>query len=328
MQPKSASMFIRRYIIRAIVVVVVGYAVFSQCSAFLPGGGSGSNTRTGSDTVRDDAPPTATPSPAERALADARTAAQFGTPAEAIAAYTTALERDPSLAAAYFERGALYAQQGDYTRALDDYGDGLERDDGYEGYIRRGVLHRTMGDYDAALRDFERAAERGGVLRANSPLYAERGYTHYLRGDYDAARQDLDNALRNNERDGWALAYRGLVSIAEDDYDAALRDYDAAVAVSGTHTAFAYLQRGSAYHDIDQFEQALADFDAALTEAPASSPVYFARAATHQMLGDTPAAITDYEQFLTLTAGATVPPAIVEQRTVAQEQLATLRGNE
>ena len=69
-----------------------------------------------------------------------------------------ALHLNPNYADAYYNRGATYADIGDYERALHDYDQALQiAPNDAESYIGRGVVYKRKGEYDRALQDSNQA---------------------------------------------------------------------------------------------------------------------------------------------------------------------------
>ena len=79
--------------------------------------------------------------------------------AEAIADYGRAIEREPSFAAAYYNRGVTHASRGDLKAALADYDAaiGLGYAALYKPLFNRGRIYEDQGDFERAVADFKAA---------------------------------------------------------------------------------------------------------------------------------------------------------------------------
>lgn len=109
--------------------------------------------------------------------------------ARAIAEFSRAIGRDPTLADAFYNRALVYLAIGNLGPAAADFGRVVEiRPDFVEGYLRRGRLLMAMNEYDAAIVQFTKAIEIDP--RCAEALF-HRSLAHYARGAYDRAREDV-----------------------------------------------------------------------------------------------------------------------------------------
>ena len=96
-----------------------------------------------------------------------------------------ALELKSKLAADFYDRGADYLDEKDYTRAIIEYTKAIELDPGYiNAYLDRGVVYYGRGEYDQAIANYTQ------VINLNSldPLaYYNLGLVYNAKGDYDGA---------------------------------------------------------------------------------------------------------------------------------------------
>lgn len=80
----------------------------------------------------------------------------------AIADYDSALRINPRLTYAWFNKGNLYYDNGDFTSALDCYGHAIEIDPGFAAaYYNRGITYLRMGNKRQAFADLSKAGELG-----------------------------------------------------------------------------------------------------------------------------------------------------------------------
>jgi tetratricopeptide (TPR) repeat protein len=86
--------------------------------------------------------------------------ADEGEYSQAIEAFTKAIEADPEYADAYNNRGNTYRKNGDLDEALADLNKALQLDPGhYRAYKNRAKLFATQGELDQALADFNQSIE-------------------------------------------------------------------------------------------------------------------------------------------------------------------------
>jgi len=87
-------------------------------------------------------------------LKEASHAAQLGQWAEAIGAYTEAVNVEPGAAAAWAGRGSARLQKGDMQDALNDLNEAIRlQPDCLQAYRDRAEVRAQTGDYDGAAQD-------------------------------------------------------------------------------------------------------------------------------------------------------------------------------
>ena len=110
-----------------------------------------------------------------------------------IDAYTTAIQMNPDLAAAYTNRGAAKARLSQYAAAVADFDQAIRLEpDNATAYNNRGEVKETIGQYQAALADFDRAIE---LDPARAEAYHHRAITKKNLGHINEAREDCQKAL-------------------------------------------------------------------------------------------------------------------------------------
>lgn len=82
--------------------------------------------------------------------------------AEAIADYDNALRLNPRLVYAWFNKGNLYYEIGDYTSALQCYSEAIRLDPNFgAAYFNRGITYLNIGNKRLAFNDLSKAGELG-----------------------------------------------------------------------------------------------------------------------------------------------------------------------
>ena len=81
---------------------------------------------------------------------------------EAVGYFSEALRLDSDLAAAYAGRGAVYATQEQYQRAIEDFHQAIRLEPDYAGaYNGRGIAYDILGQKAKALQEWRKACELG-----------------------------------------------------------------------------------------------------------------------------------------------------------------------
>ncbi|WP_416667170.1 tetratricopeptide repeat protein [Egbenema bharatensis] len=217
--------------------------------------------------------------------------------AEAIDAYTQAIELDPNNADTYYNRGLAYHNQGDSQAALADYSEAIELDPNYSfAYNNRGNIHYDQGDLQAALGDYNRAIETD----------FNNAIAHYNRGNVYRNQDNLQTAISNYTQaieldPDYADAYfeRGLAYHDQRNLPAALADYTQVIALDPNYTV-AYYNRGNIHYDQGNLPAAIADYNRVIDLDANYIDAYNNRGLTYRNQGNLPAALADYNQAIEL----------------------------
>ncbi len=159
---------------------------------------------------------------------------ELGRSGEAVAAFGAAIELNPRLANAYFNRGMVLESQGEgrFVEALSDYDRAIELEPhDAEVYFRRGGLFFQYGDYTRAAADntvvLEMHDASGQSEALIGPLMA-RGLCYYQQERLDDAIADYSRAVTLDPRGAVeAYFYRALVFIDQEQALAARADLGA-----------------------------------------------------------------------------------------------------
>jgi tetratricopeptide (TPR) repeat protein len=129
----------------------------------------------------------------------------------AIKELDTKIRLNPGDAVAYYKRGQLHAQRGDYTRAVRDFDEVLRlnpRD--AEALNNRCWARAVIGELQPALKDCDNALEvRPRYLDAHD----SRGFVNLKMGQASNAIADYDAALKINPRHASSLYGRGIAKL-------------------------------------------------------------------------------------------------------------------
>ena len=175
---------------------------------------------------------------------------------KAIVHYTAAIDLNPELAEAYYNRGLAYANKGEFDAAIQDFNKaiGLNPEDA-NTYNNRGAAYKDKGEFDLAIQDFNKAI---GLNPEDAKAYNNRGAAYANKGEFDAAIQDFNKAIDLNPEDAKAYNNRGVAYGNKGEFDAAIQDFNKAIDLNPEH-ANAYNNRGEAWLHLREWEKAKAD---------------------------------------------------------------------
>ncbi len=224
--------------------------------------------------------------------------ADQGLLAEAIAAFTKAIQLDPHFALAYLGRGSAYLQTAQYEEALADL-DTAVRLDPYLVIARanRSATHLCMGQPDKALADADAALR---LDPEQGDLYLGRGLIHFQQQRYDAALADFDAALGRQPRDIAVVHLQcGNVWLVQGENQRAITCYNQAIEAGGPRPQFLGA-RGTAWLFLGELDRAIADLDEAIREGPVDGLAYNNRGTALLRRGDYARAADDLRKAIRL----------------------------
>ena len=134
----------------------------------------------------------------------------------------------------------------------------IELDPDYaEAYYNRGTICAETGDFAGAMRNYTRAIE---LKPYYAKAYMNRGNTHYWLQEYDRALADYDQTLALAP--AWGLAYcnRGAARHKLGLYAGAIEDYTRGIQLMPDH-ADAYHNRARSYCSLKEYDKAWADIE-------------------------------------------------------------------
>ena len=118
---------------------------------------------------------------------------QSGNLTLAIADYNKALQLNPHLAGAYNNRANYYANQGQLEDAIADYDRAIDLNPVHvRAWIHQGLTFRDLKLYERAIENFDFALHLGHL---KSYIWTERGRTYHIMGDWNYAIADYRRAL-------------------------------------------------------------------------------------------------------------------------------------
>lgn len=200
---------------------------------------------------------------------------------------------------------ALKHATGDVKGAIDAYSEAIKLAPNDPSlYAVRSALHITERDYVQALSDADRLLQ---INPDSEVAYGNRANANIYLGNYDQAIEDCNQGLAvKNTPVGEALLYnnRGTAQRMKGNYTTALSDYNMALSItlpeSGQRMVHPSVRtnQGIIYVLQGDFDQARAFFKLALKQHPDFPRAQAALATLHELLGDTAAALREWQPLL------------------------------
>lgn len=201
---------------------------------------------------------------------------------------------------AYFVRGTIYGNNGNYTKAIDDLTEAIKRNNNDEdAYISRGNAYGNNEDYNQAIKDFTEAIK---INPNKANAYIGRGVIYLRKNIYDKAIEDYSEAIRAFPEYSLAYSNRGLSHYHLEEYDKAIEDCNKAIQIN-PNCFDAYNIRGLSYDSKGEkggkgecYNNAITDFSMAIMKAQKVSDfvlAYSNRGLSYHHSGEYEKAIND-----------------------------------
>jgi len=247
--------------------------------------------RTEPDTKQPDA--AATQNPGHAHILRGANYARNGQYDRAIDEYTQALRLNANDALALYNRGDAYNSKGEYERAIQDFTQAIAlRPDFALAFNGRGIAHDGNGDPDRAIQDYDQAIRL-------KPDYAEafynRGRAYKRKGDDERALQDYSQAIRFKPDFAVAFNNRGNIYRGKNQSARAIQDYDQAIRID-PNFVIAFKNRGDVYGGRGEFDRAIQDYSQAVKIAPDFAIGFKARGDVYYRRGDYERGIHDFSE--------------------------------
>jgi len=212
---------------------------------------------------------------------------------------------DLSQAEIHFWAGKDYDREGNDQAALDEYSQAIALDDQVPHYFRRrGVMYWKLGEQDACITDHLTAID---VDPDNTSVLGNLSYFYKEQGDFDQAyyyADQLVNVAPDLHIGYWYMADAEM-NVADDPQSAVI-DYSLAIdRYSGD--ASLYRDRCIAYNALEEYALAKEDCTQCLEIDPNYDGCYWDRGWANDGLGDTSAAVSDFENYLEMVAPDVCP---------------------
>ena len=149
---------------------------------------------------------------------------------------------------AYNNRGAIYAVEGLYDNAIEDYIQALRIKPDFKE-----AKDNLMQAYAAKAQDSGKNLNTLRAKAADKFTFHQAYLSDYAMGEFDEMISRLGEAIRQNPGDAVLYHNRGVAYTNKGEFDKAISDYDSAVSINPEY-ALAYFNRAVAYFakgDID-----------------------------------------------------------------------------
>jgi tetratricopeptide (TPR) repeat protein len=222
---------------------------------------------------------------------------QRGELAGAVEAFSSALQLDAKLHAAYFNRGMCHLKQGQFDKAMSDIEACLLLNpDFVEALAMRGQIWTLQGQYELAVADLNQALQ---MAPRNAVALTSRGNLGLVQGDHERARADFEQALASDPQHGSAYLGRSKIELARGNTDAALADCCQAMAYEAD-AGDAHSLRGHIWLEKREYDRAIADFTACFKIFPEQGWLLCNRGLAYYLKGDYPRALADLDKAVEL----------------------------
>ena len=220
----------------------------------------------------------------------------------ALTCYTRAIEKDPTLASAYSNRGMIWDILLEYAKALEDYTQALQINPEYvSAYYNRALIYQQLKQYQAALADYTRALDRD---KSHIKSYYNRGLVWHALGEYKKAVDDytcvVELAKKNANYKN--LAEKAQQTISEAVQDNRLSKYLVKKATIQTESFGAnyFYEQGKLQEKEGNFLACLRNYQKALFFDKHHASYYAGSARGRSGLGDLPGALADWDRAVLL----------------------------
>lgn len=212
--------------------------------------------------------------------------------------WSDVLEKNSRVPVAWYNRGNLKIDSGDYQGAIADYSEALNVDEGYwKAYINRGNAKNQLKNYLGAIEDFNAVlAIDSGAVNA----YVNRANSYKLLGDPASAIRDYDRAIRMNPDQIELYTNRSNTKYELKDYQGALEDISEAIRRKPDYVN-GYSNRAYIRKAMNDLSGALEDYSRAIELKPDNSDLYTNRGNLKFQTGDIQGALSDYSASITIS---------------------------
>ena len=217
--------------------------------------------------------------------------------ADKLSYYDRAIELNPDLAVAYFNRGNAKRRLGQHEDAIADFDKAIKLDPNQaDAYSNRGNVKGRMERHEDAIADFDKAIK---LDPDQAEAYSNRGVVKRRMERHEDAIADFDKAIKLDPDLAEAYNNRGISKSDLEHHEDAITDYDKAIKLK-PEMADAYANRGISKSDLEHHEDAIADFDKAIHLDPNIAEAYSSRGSSNYKLGFKVEAKSDFETALRL----------------------------
>lgn len=181
--------------------------------------------------------------------------------AKAIKDYTSAIEIDPGMEIAYFNRANSRMAKDEWDMAIKDFTRAIELDPrNMENYLYRGNAWLAKKNFEKSLADYSTVIE---LNPKNAIAYFNRGNALDAKGDFTRSITEYSRAIALDPKFFDAFVFRGRAYVNKNDFDRGIYDYNQAISLDGTNPR-PFADKAFAYYLKKDYEQASKEYTKAL----------------------------------------------------------------
>ena len=215
---------------------------------------------------------------------------------EEMAALNKCIELNSAYGEAYYTRGIVHFEQGDYDASLADMTSAIENGVATSAVFNdRGSCQRMLNKYPESVVDYTKAIE----VEPKAMYYCNRASIYAKMGQNEEAINDYTQAIAVDGKYYKAYNGRGVVRANLERYEDAINDFTLCLDVEPGYTS-ALSNRGIAYYKIREYNKSVADFDAAILSEPHNGNTYMYRGNVKEMMRDKQGALDDWKKASSL----------------------------
>jgi tetratricopeptide (TPR) repeat protein len=231
--------------------------------------------------------------------------AALGKHADAITAYSAAINGNPEHVTARVGRGLAFQRLGEHAQAIADLDHVIASCPDWPGafvaFYSRAVSRHALGSSEDSISDCSEAISRNA---GSTDAYFLRGTIHKTLNQADAAINDMNAVLRIDPSYWEAYLERGKLNSLQQNWRQAVADFNAAIEqdTSGSLDLRECLYLcGLAKQSLGDHHAAITDFTRAIELAPDDGAAYLRRSWSYREIGETALAEADIQAGIPLS---------------------------
>ena len=217
--------------------------------------------------------------------------------------FSQAISINPKYADAFYNRGNVYRETGQFKNAVLDYTQFIELNpDSYLGFYKRGCAFKDSKKFFEAIKDFNSAIS---INPKFLDAINERGVVYRSLMEFEKSIDSFEHALTIDPKFYGAIFNRGVTYQLSGNFEKALFDYNTVI-TNNPKNVECLVNRGSIFHELKEFEKALIDYERALLLEPQDAEALNNRGITLNELGKFDEAVADFTSALLLKPSNTI----------------------
>jgi tetratricopeptide (TPR) repeat protein len=234
------------------------------------------------------------PPSAAQAFEEGQNAQERGELNNAVRFYSAAINAEPKLFQAYYQRATVYLALGRDREAEGDLKKVMElKPDFARAHRALGQIYLDAGKTDEAIQAFSKSLELDATLTGVRVFYAS---ALIKKNEPAKALIQLQTAIEKGEKTALAFALLGLAQERTNKFEEAFADYSRAIEIDAT-SATALEGRARLHEKKGALDKAISDYSASYKSQP-SREVEFRLASLYSRAGQPQAALSIYRRML------------------------------